>query len=116
MRHEETTPHISRRFGEELEGIRNMVLTMGGLVEKHTGDAIDALVNGDSKLGDVIAKSDYKVNALEVAIDEEYARILALSRLATNPGEGCGLKRWRKYENFVDRGGRKSISYNCTMF
>ncbi len=69
--------HISRRFNNELEDLRNNVLTMGGMVETQLARAIDAVVSGDSELGLQVAHDDYKVNHLEVTIDEECSRILA---------------------------------------
>ena len=69
--------HISRQFNTELEDIRNRVLAMGGIVEQQLADAATALVNLDSKLAEVVITSDYKVNALEVQIDEECTQILA---------------------------------------
>jgi len=69
--------HISRQFNEELEDIRNKVLTMGGLVEEQIENAITALVNGDTELAETVISRDYQVNALEVAIDEESIQILA---------------------------------------
>jgi len=69
--------HISRQFNAELEDIRNRVLAMGGLVEQQLENAIAALVDGNSKLGDEVMTTDYKVNAFEVAIDEECVQILA---------------------------------------
>lgn len=71
------TDHISRRFNKDLEELRNMVLTMGGLVETQLSKAIAAIVNGDSELGLKVASDDYKVNRLEVNIDDECSRILA---------------------------------------
>ena len=71
------TQHISRQFNTELEEVRNMVLAMGGLVEKNAGDAVRSLIEADGTLADEVASSDYKVNSMEVAIDEECARILA---------------------------------------
>jgi phosphate transport system protein len=50
---------------------------MGGLVESQLSRAIAAVVTGDSELGLQVANDDYKVNALEVSIDEECSRILA---------------------------------------
>ncbi|MDH4054374.1 MAG: phosphate signaling complex protein PhoU [Gammaproteobacteria bacterium] len=70
--------HISRRFNKDIEGLRNMVLSMGGLVESQLTHAIAALVTGDSELGLKVANDDYKVNDLEVSIDEECGRILAM--------------------------------------
>ena len=71
------TDHISRRFNKDLEDLRNNVLTMGGMVETQLSRAISAVVSGDSELGITVAKDDYKVNNLEVNIDEECSRILA---------------------------------------
>lgn len=69
--------HISQRFNEELEEIRNHVMTMGGMVEQQIAAAIQALVDGDSELGQRVVRDDHKVNDLEVTIDEECSRILA---------------------------------------
>lgn len=77
MESEKFSHHISRRFNEELEGLRSEVLRMGGLVEQHLDTAIEAIVSGDSELGLRIAAEDYKINQMEVAIDEECTRILA---------------------------------------
>jgi len=71
------TDHISRRFNQDLEALRTSVLTMGGLVETQLVSAIEAIVSGDSELGLKVANDDYKVNNLEVNIDEECSRILA---------------------------------------
>ncbi|NDD75500.1 MAG: phosphate transport system regulatory protein PhoU [Gammaproteobacteria bacterium] len=69
--------HISRRFNEDLEKVRNQVLSMGGFVEEQLSRAVSALVEGDSELGQSVAHDDYKVNRMEVSIDEECSRILA---------------------------------------
>jgi phosphate transport system protein len=71
------TDHISRRFNKDIEDLRNTVLSMGGLVETQLSRAIAAIVSGDSELGLQVANDDYKVNNLEVDIDEECSRILA---------------------------------------
>ena len=71
------TDHISRRFNKDLEELRNNVQTMGGLVEAQLSRAIAVIVSGDSELGLKVANDDYKVNKIEVAIDEECSRILA---------------------------------------
>lgn len=71
------TAHISRRFNQDIEGLRSSVLSMGGLVEAQLSRAIAAIVSGDSDLGLKVANDDYKVNKLEVDIDEECSRILA---------------------------------------
>ena len=69
--------HISRRFNEDLERVRTKVLTMGGMVEQQLANAVTALIEGDSNLGVSVARDDFKVNGMEVSIDEECSRILA---------------------------------------
>jgi len=69
--------HISRQFNSELEDIRTRVLQMGGLVEEQIGRAINALVGGDSALAEAVVTDDYKVNRMEVNIDEECSQIIA---------------------------------------
>ncbi len=53
------------------------VMQMGGLVEQQLQDGIKALYSGDGRLGEEVARLDHKVNAMEVAIDEDCSRILA---------------------------------------
>jgi phosphate transport system protein len=77
MQTSDLSDHISRRFNQDIEELRSQVLTMGGLVESQLTKAIAALVSGDSELGLQVANDDYKVNDLEVSIDEECSRILA---------------------------------------
>jgi len=69
--------HTSRRFNEDLERVRAKVSAMGGFVEEQLSRALTALVAGDSALGQSVATQDYKVNGMEVSIDEECSRILA---------------------------------------
>ncbi|MEY4760262.1 MAG: hypothetical protein RLZZ200_118 [Pseudomonadota bacterium] len=69
--------HISRRFNEDLERVRNQVLSMGGYVEAQLQKAITSLLEGNSSLGESVALDDLKVNGMEVTIDEECSRILA---------------------------------------
>ncbi len=69
--------HISQQYNAELEDIRNRVMAMGGLVEQQLTGAITALVETDTEIGEQVISGDYKVNALEVAIDEECSRVLA---------------------------------------
>ncbi len=77
MQTSDLTGHISQRYNKDLEDLRNRVLNMGGLVENQLAEAIRAVVTGDSELGLKVAGDDYKVNRLEVNIDEECSRILA---------------------------------------
>jgi len=69
--------HTLKQFDAELETLRARVLQMGGLVEEQIGRAMDALVNGDIQLAKRVVDEDHRVNALEVAIDEDCSTIIA---------------------------------------
>lgn len=69
--------HISKQFDNELEDIRSRVLSMGGLVEQQLNNAIRALVEGEFELAESVKENEFKVNGLEVSIDEECTKILA---------------------------------------
>lgn len=69
--------HILSRFNADLEQLRTSVLQMGGLVEEQLASAVLALVNGDTATAERVVLNDHRVNAMEVAIDEDCNRILA---------------------------------------
>ena len=69
--------HISHKFDQEMEDLRNQVLKMGGLVEQQIGGAIEALQSVNAQGAEEIILRDHKVNALEVNIDEACTQILA---------------------------------------
>ena len=79
-----TGGHISRKYDEELEDVRTSVLAMGGLVEEQIGAALAALAEFDSEIGEQVVRDDYRINRLEVQIDEECTRILALRQPAAS--------------------------------
>jgi phosphate transport system protein len=69
--------HILSRYNADLEGVRSGVLQMGGLVEQQLQNGVVAVVAGDSRLGEEVARLDHRINAMEVAIDDDCSRILA---------------------------------------
>ena len=69
--------HISHLFDEELEDIRNKVLTMGGLVEQQMDDAVKAFVTSDQELAEIILLKDDEVNKLEMEIDYDCIQVIA---------------------------------------
>lgn len=69
--------HIQHGYDDELEHLRSTFMEMGGLVEHQLGDGLHALVTRDARLGDEVCTADYRINELEVRIDEEATAIIA---------------------------------------
>lgn len=69
--------HISKQFDNELEDIRSQVFYMGGMVEEQLSDALTALIDANISLAEDVIEKEYKINGLEVSIDEECIQILA---------------------------------------
>ncbi|RJQ41501.1 MAG: phosphate transport system regulatory protein PhoU [Nitrospiraceae bacterium] len=65
-------------FEKELTDLKGMVLKLGSMVEKAISDSIKSLVERNSKLGADVIDKDPQVNALDVGIDEECIRLIAL--------------------------------------
>lgn len=63
---------------EEIKALKEMILKMGLLVEKAISDSVKALVERDSALANDVIKKDHDINALDVEIDEDCIRLVAL--------------------------------------
>lgn len=69
--------HASHAFDQELNEVREKLITMGGVVESMITDAVTALVERDDRLADAVIARDHTVNSYEVSIDEKCLEILA---------------------------------------
>lgn len=69
--------HISKRFDNELEDIRNQVLAMGGLIETQVANGLKGLFESDSEIARRVVEDDGKVNQMEIDIDDQCLKILA---------------------------------------
>jgi phosphate transport system protein len=65
-------------FDDELIALKERVLKLGLMVETAIRDSVKALVERDSELAKEVIKRDHLVNALDVSIDEECVRLIAL--------------------------------------
>jgi len=65
-------------FDEELKALREKVLKLGVMVENAIRDSVSALIERDSELAKEVIKRDHLINALDVGIDEECVRLIAL--------------------------------------
>jgi phosphate transport system protein len=68
------TTHLQR----EIEGLKKQILYMGAQVEEALRDAVDALIARDSKAAEDVINRDEAMDQLEVEIEEECLKILAL--------------------------------------
>jgi phosphate transport system protein len=67
-----------RHFDEELKTLKEKILRMGAMVEEQVAHAIKALVERDSDLARRVIENDHRVNALDVEVDEDCLRLIAL--------------------------------------
>lgn len=65
-------------FDEELSALKEKVLKLGSMVEAAIRDSVKSLVERDSDLAREVIKKDHLINALDVEIDEECIRLIAL--------------------------------------
>ncbi|MBI5631880.1 MAG: phosphate signaling complex protein PhoU [Nitrospirae bacterium] len=65
-------------FDEELQHLKEKLLKMGSLVEDAIKNSIHALVDRDNALAHKVIDNDRLVNTLDVEIDEESIRLIAL--------------------------------------
>jgi phosphate transport system protein len=65
-------------FDEELQRLKDKILKMGSMVEEAIKNSIQALVERDNTLAVNVIDNDRVVNTLDVEIDEEAIRLIAL--------------------------------------
>ena len=73
---------MQRHFEQELQDLKGKILRMGSLVEEQVQGALRALTERDSDLARKIIANDRLVNTLDVEVDEESLRLLALQQPA----------------------------------
>jgi phosphate transport system protein len=64
-------------FEEELQALKNRLLTMGALVEQRAHAAVRALVNRNQQAAEEIIAADKEVNDLHIEIDDRCLKLLA---------------------------------------
>ncbi|MFD0916097.1 phosphate signaling complex protein PhoU [Pseudahrensia aquimaris] len=70
--------HISTAFDKDLRQIEDLVVMMGGLVEKQIEDAVEVMTTRDLELADALKASDKEVDRIEQEIGELAVRLIAL--------------------------------------
>ncbi|GAA4229941.1 phosphate signaling complex protein PhoU [Sagittula sp. NFXS13] len=70
--------HIASAFDRDLEGIQAQIMKMGGLVEEAIMSAATALETRDEELAQKVRDGDKAIDAMDEALGEEAARVIAL--------------------------------------
>jgi len=76
--------HINAQFDAELRSLKEQILTMGQLVDRHVGEAVAAMQARDVERARSVILADRAVNQMELAIDEQCIRMLALRQPAAS--------------------------------
>ena len=74
--------HISRRYDQDLEQLRERILAMGGNLVGMIKETLRALVERDSAAAKRMIEYDHEINRQEVMIDELSLNIIALRQPA----------------------------------
>ena len=69
---------MTKYFHKELEKIKKMILSLGALAEEKVRLAIEAIQNRDADIAAEIIRRDTEIDDMEVEIEEECLKILAL--------------------------------------
>ena len=70
--------HIHSAYDRDLEQLQTLLIKMGGLVEAAILDAGEALAKRDIELAEKVRAGDKAIDALEMEINEDATRIIAL--------------------------------------
>ena len=70
--------HISSAYDRDLEALITLIMKMGGLVEDAILNAAQSLEKRDMELAEKIRAGDKIIDALELEINDEAARVIAL--------------------------------------
>ena len=69
---------METRLQQELNQLKEQLLTMGGLAERAISDAVEALVKRNTPLAENTIDDDEKINRMELVIDDRCLKLLAL--------------------------------------
>ncbi len=69
---------MAKQLPRQIDGLKQKILFVGTLVEEAITKAISALINRDSKLAKAVLDADTEIDTMEVDVEEEVLKILAL--------------------------------------
>ncbi|RPJ13146.1 MAG: phosphate signaling complex protein PhoU [Desulfobacteraceae bacterium] len=69
---------MAKHFQRELEKIKKSILSLGAMVEDRVRLAIKSIEKRDADMAEQIIRMDYEIDEMEVDIEEECLKVLAL--------------------------------------
>ena len=69
--------HISEQYENELAQLHDLLMEMGGIVERQVTNAGMALIEHDQNLAEQVREEEHKINQLEVELDDLCVAIIA---------------------------------------
>lgn len=69
---------MTKRFRRELERIKKQILSLGTMVEERVRLSVRAVEEKDAEAAQQIIKMDYEIDDMEVEVEEECLKVLAL--------------------------------------
>jgi len=69
---------MTRHFQREIEKIKKRILSLSALVEERLRQAVKAIAERDGALAEQVRRSDWEIDQMEVEIEEDCLKILAL--------------------------------------
>jgi phosphate transport system protein len=76
--------HTDKAYEAELKDLRNKLLEMGGLVEQAISTSVRSILERDAVMAEGVKEKDRAINRMEVAVDGDCRRILALRQPAAS--------------------------------
>ena len=73
--------HLQR----EIESLKKKLLSVGSLVEENLWRAVKSIADRDVELAEQAAQADLEIDALEVEVEEDCLKVLALHQNFPNP-------------------------------
>lgn len=71
---------MEKRFQEELDDLKQMLLGMGAMVERNIGDAVSTIVDRNRELAVELRGRDPLIDLEEIRIDNQCVKLLALQQ------------------------------------
>jgi len=69
---------MTRHLQREIDKLKKKILSLSAIVESRLGQSVRSLTDRNGKLADEVAESDWEIDQMEVEVEEDGLKILAL--------------------------------------